>query len=240
VGPWRPVITWSRETFLDEIANDPAGYMAGRDRLRRFYPNPLKHRVAMDDILAPILSLEDYPRGFLLLHEENVTIAQAYDVPSRFVFANDIRTMDHLENDYENGCLSLDSLYLGDNRGLKIQGSVLIGIRLEYADRWVYRYNRTDHGALDRSSGSCLQVAAGLHAALLTLVGEDTDDRLEKGLHFCEDLSGTAFERLSTQKLDSLEVILPPSAEVPWDNEAAGSCAGRALPPAQNTALSAR
>jgi len=243
VDPWRPVITWSRETFLDEIANDPAGYMAGRGRMQSFYPNPLKHRVAMDDILAPILSLKVYPRGFLLLHEENVTIAQACDVPSRFVFANDIRTMDHLESCYDNGRLSLDDLHLGDNRGLKIRGSVLVGIRLEYPDRWVYRYNRTGHDALDGSSGSCLQVAAGLHAALLTLVGENADDRLEKGIYFCEDLSGTAFERLAAQNLDSVEVVLPANADVPWDDfaavDAAGSETKLRVQPADNLPLPA-
>ncbi len=210
-GRWRPVITWSRETFIDEIANDPAGYMEGRDRLRLLYPNPLKNRMAMDDILSPILSLAVYPRGFLLLHEENLTIAQCRDVPSRFLFANDMRTMDHLERSYDRGTLTVDSLSLGDNLELDIRGTATIGVRLEYGDRWVYRYNRTDHGAMAGSSGSCLQVAAGLRAALLTLAGEGPEDRLTPGLYFCEDLWQTSFPRRVEETLDAVEIEVAPA-----------------------------
>ncbi len=206
---WRPVITWSRETFIDEISNDPAGYMEGRDRLRRLYPNPLKNRVPMDDILSPILPLAVYPKGFLLLHEENLTIAQRYDIPSRFVFANDMRTMDHLEDCYDRRGVSVDDLFLGDNRELDIRGTALVGVRLEYEDRWVYRYNRTDHGAVPGSSGSCRQVAAGVLAALETLAGDGAKGGLHSGLHFCEDLFGTVFEPLAEEKLGSITAILP-------------------------------
>jgi len=231
-GKWRPVITWSRETFIDEIANDPAGYMEGRDRLRRLYPNPLKNRMPMDDILSPILPLAVYPRGFLLLHEENLTIAQRDDLPSRFLFANDMRTMDHLEGCYDRGALSVDSLFLGDNLDLEVRGAATIGIRLEYEDRWVYRYNRTDHGAMPGSSGSCLQVAAGLRAALLTMAGQAPEDRLQEALYFCEDLSETLFPRRVEEVLDSCEIVVPvekgdcrrgvaqSSASGPWDRTA--------------------
>jgi hypothetical protein len=183
--------------------------MTGRDRLCRLYPNPLKNRVAMDDILAPILPLARYPRGFLLLHEENITLAQKHDLFSRFVFANDMRTMDEMENSYDRGDLTVDSLFLGDNRELDICGTALIGIRLEYDDRWVYRYNRTDHCAMPGSSGSCRQVAAGLRAALLTLAAEGPRDRLDAGLFFCEDLGGTSFPRRVAETLDSCETTVP-------------------------------
>ena len=214
-GRWCPLITWSRETFIDEVANDPAGYMNGKDRLCRLYPNPLKHRVAMDDILAPILPLTRYPRGFLLLHEENITLAQKHDVFSRFVFANDMRTMDELESRFDRGDLTVDSLFLGDNRQLDICGTVLIGVRLEYDDRWVYRYNRTDHCEMPGSSGSCRQVAAGLRAALLTLAGDGTRDRLNAGLYFCEDLLGTGFPQRVAEVLGSCETTVPVPSGAP-------------------------
>jgi hypothetical protein len=215
-GAWRPVITWSRETFIDEITNDPAGFMEGRDRLRRLYPNPLKNRMPMDDILSPILPTAVYPRGFLLLHEENLTIAQRHDLPSRFLFANDMRTMDHLAACYDRGTLTLDALFLGDNRDLDVRGGALIGVRLEYEDRWVYRYNRTDHAAMPGSSGSCLQVAAGLRAALLVLAAEDPKDRLTEGLFFCEDLCETSFPQRVEETLDSREIAVPAEKETRW------------------------
>jgi hypothetical protein len=163
----------------------------------------------MEDILAPVFPLTVYPRGFLLLHEENVTLATKYDLASRFVFANDIRTMDHLEGCYDRGKLTVESLFLGDNRELDICGSVLVGVRLEYQDHWVYRYNRTDHLAMAGSSGSCLQVAAGLRAALLTLAGAGSRDRLAEGIHFCEALSETVFPQRVQEALECRELIVP-------------------------------
>jgi len=195
---WLPIITWSRETLLDEIVNDPAGYMDGKDKLRLMYPNPLKNRVSMEDVLRPIMDLEEYPRGFLLLHEENITMAQRYDTPSRFLFAIHPRTMDYLEEIYDRqGRVPVDKLTLGDNREVILKGSVTVGVLLEYEDRRIYTFNTTPHDSITGSSGSCWQVAAGLHGALFALLGE----RLTGGLYFTEDLFGTSFERLVEENL---------------------------------------
>jgi saccharopine dehydrogenase-like NADP-dependent oxidoreductase len=115
-GP--PIIAWSRETLVDEIVNDPAGYVEGRNKIRLVQPNPLKNRVSMEEVLRPIMNLPVYPRGFLLLHEENITLGQEYDVPSRFIFSLKTETMDYLEEVYDkNSEVPLDTLALGDNRG---------------------------------------------------------------------------------------------------------------------------
>jgi hypothetical protein len=131
---WLPIITWSRETFLDEIINDPAGYMDGKDKLRLLHPNALKNRVSMKDVLEPIMALKEYPRGFLLLHEENLTLAQRYDIPSRFMFAIDPGTMDYLEALYDTwGSVPVETMKLGDNRAIALRGSVTVGVMLQYA-----------------------------------------------------------------------------------------------------------
>ena len=51
-------------------------------------------------------------------------------------------------------------------------------------------------------SGSCWQVAAGLHSALSTL----TEDSLEKRVYFVEDLLGTTCERLMIDNLPMQEL----------------------------------
>lgn len=205
VNGWCPVVTWSRETFLDEIVNDPAGYMAGRDRLCSIAPNPLKNRVSMEEILKPIMALSCYPKGFLLLHEENITLAQQWDFGSKFLFAIDPRTMDYLETVYDRqGRVPLEDLQLGDNRRIPIQGRVTIGVRLEYPEQAVYLFNTTFHETIVGASGSCWQVAAGIEAALCTLL----DAPLPEKLFFMEDLFGTGCERNVMQNLPMESVVL--------------------------------
>ncbi len=60
--------------------------------------------------------------------------------------------------------------------------------------------------ASDRAgvTGSCLQVAAGLHAAFRTVV----EDPLEKRVYFVEDLLGTTCERLMMANLPMQHVVV--------------------------------
>ncbi len=204
-GGWMPLIAWSRETLLDEIINDPAGYVEGRDKIRFIYPNPLKNRIPMENFLRPILDLPLYPRGFLLLHEENISLGQHYDVPSRFLFSLHPKTMDYLEEVYDqNQEIPLNALTLGDNRSIPLRGSATVGVCLEYERTRRYFFNITDQGAISGVSGSCWQVAAGLHAALWTLI----EDSLEKRVHFVEDLLGTTCERLMLDNLPVQERVI--------------------------------
>ena len=68
----------------------------------------------------------------------------------------------------------------------------------------VYLFNTTRHESLPWVSGSCWQVAAGLHAALFTLLG----DSLQNRVYFVEDLLGTSCERLIAENLSVRELIV--------------------------------
>jgi hypothetical protein len=207
-----PVIAWSRETLVDEIVNDPAGYVEGRNRIKFIQPNPLKNRVSMEEVLRPIMTLPAYPRGFLLLHEENITLGQEYDVPSRFLFSLKTETMDYLEEIYDKkGEVPLDTLVLGDNRKVLLKGEATVGVCLEYEGTQEYYFNTTAQGSVPGVSGSCRQVAAGLHAALWTVI----DDPLEKRVFFVEDLLGTSCERLMMKNLPMQEVVIRKSPSRP-------------------------
>jgi Saccharopine dehydrogenase NADP binding domain len=200
-----PVIAWSKETLLDEIVNDPAGYVEGRNKIRLIGPNPLKNRLSMEEVLRPIMTLSTYPRGFLLLHEENITLGQEYDVPSRFLFSLKTETMDYLEEVYDKKeAVPPDTLALGDNRKVLLKGEATVGVCLEYEKARQYFLNTTAQGAVPGVSGSCRQVAAGLHAALWTVI----DDPLENRVYFVEDLLGTSCERLMMANLPMQELIV--------------------------------
>jgi hypothetical protein len=201
-----PIIAWSRETLLDEIVNDPAGYVVGKNRIEFAPPNPLKNRVSMEEVLRPIMSLRVYPRGFLLLHEENITLGQKYDVPSRFLFSLKTETMDYLEKVYDKRKeIPLDTLALGDNGKIPLKGKATVGVCLEYENTREYFFNTTPQGEVPGVSGSCRQVAAGLHAAFRTVV----EDPLEKRVYFVEDLLGTTCERLMLNNLPMQHVTIP-------------------------------
>ena len=200
-----PIVAWSRETLVDEIVNDPAGYVEGRNKIRLVQPNPLKNRVSMEEVLRPIMTLPVYPRGFLLLHEENITLGHEYDVPSRFLFSLKTETMDHLEEVYDKkGEIPLNTLALGDNRTVLLKGEATVGVCLEYENSRKYFFNTTSQGTVPGVSGSCRQVAAGLHAALWTVVEEP----LEKRVYFVEDLIGTTCERLMMKNLPMQELVV--------------------------------
>ncbi|HEX9911046.1 MAG TPA: hypothetical protein VGA86_09180, partial [Desulfatiglandales bacterium] len=207
-----PIIAWSRETFMDEIINDPAGYVEGRNKIRFVQPNPLKNRVSMEEVLRPIMNLPVYPRGFLLLHEENITLGQEYDVPSRFLFSLKTETMDYLEEVYDkNSEVPLDTLALGDNKKVLLKGEATVGVCLEYENAREYFFNTTAQGAIPEVSGSCRQVAAGLHAALWTVL----EDPLAKRVYFVEDLVGTTCERLMIENLPMQKAVIRKSPSRP-------------------------
>ncbi|MFH1055492.1 MAG: hypothetical protein V1744_05305 [Candidatus Altiarchaeota archaeon] len=190
-GGWKPMTTWSKHAFIDEVATDSTGFMLGRDNLKEVFPNGLKNMLPMQEILEPIMKLDDYPDGFLVMHDENITIAQKYDVPSKFVYAVNMKTMGALIELYDRkGTVSKDDLILGDNTTCKLSGSDGIGVMLEYDDKRVYYFNTITNSEVAGTSATCLQVATGVYAALFTLL----TDSMENGAYFVEDIFDTSYK----------------------------------------------
>jgi hypothetical protein len=75
---------------------------------------------------------------------------------------------------------------------------------LEYENTREYFFNTTPQGEVPGVSGSCRQVAAGLHAAFRTVL----EDPLEKRVYFVEDLLGTTCERLMLNNLPVQHVVV--------------------------------
>ncbi|MFH1024376.1 MAG: saccharopine dehydrogenase NADP-binding domain-containing protein [Planctomycetota bacterium] len=175
---WRPLVTWSKHEFLTEIARNPTGLFDGR--VTTLAPdNALRHLVDLKPLLAPVLKLDEYPKGFLVLHEENLTMGRALGIPSKFLYAIHPRTMRFLvERFRRTGRILEGDLELGDNLSIPLAGSDTVGVCLEYPRRRVYYMNRVDNTTIVGTNATCLQVATGIYAALFTLLLDRLPNRI--------------------------------------------------------------
>jgi hypothetical protein len=183
---WRPMMTWSLREFIVESVRDPSGIALGRDRIEHLSPNSLRHRVDMENILAPIMQLPQYPHGFQVLHEENVSIAQRYNIPSQFIYAYNIQTMDYLVNLYNTKHnVFMKDLTIGNNSDEPLAGEDSIGVMLQYPHKRVYYFNSIANTDVIGTNATYTQVAIGIVSALLVLLF-DTD--VKNQVYFVEDL----------------------------------------------------
>ncbi|OHE79893.1 MAG: hypothetical protein A2107_13955, partial [Verrucomicrobia bacterium GWF2_62_7] len=135
---WRPTLTWSRRQYLTEVAWDPTGKVVdGKAVVLR--TNALQNREPMHALLRPVMPLDSYPHGWLVLHEENLTLGQRLGVSSKFIYAIDQRTMAHLTRRWrQRGTLHVSDLEIGDNTVAPLDGTDTVGVCLEYDRRRVY------------------------------------------------------------------------------------------------------
>jgi homospermidine synthase len=181
VQNWKFMMTWSLREYIIESIEDPSGKMLGKNNLQQLHPCALSHRVDMKPFLEPILKLDRYPRGFQVLHEENCSIAQKYDIPSQFVYAVNLKTMDTLVELYkEKHKFTVHDLILGDNTSIFLDGADSIGVILEYDDKKVYYFNTEPNISVIGTNGTYTQVVVGIFSALFTLL----KDKLDKKIYF--------------------------------------------------------
>jgi hypothetical protein len=200
VDGWRPLITWSRREFLTETVWEPTGLVVDGE-LKMLRTNALGHREDMGPIMAPVVPLPSYPRGFLVLHEENLKLGQALGVSSKYLYAIHPRTMAYMVRRWrERGRLRISDLHVGDNTTVPLEGSDTIGVCLEYPGRRVYYLHGLANGAVVGTNATCTQVAVGVYAALITLLQE----RLAPRIYFATDLYDTVYPRVlfSNQRVE--------------------------------------
>lgn len=204
-----PMVTWSVKKFLEEVSEEPSVVMAGRDQPRKFLPNAIENRICMKKILSPILALKEYPEGFIVPHDEIVSLAQKYNVPAHFVYAINIGTMKKMIAAYqERHRLFLGDLLLGDNLGETLDGADSIGVLLEYHDKKVYYFNAIANVSVRGTNATYTQVVTGIIAALLTLA----HDTIPSGAHFVEDLEDSYFERYIFDRMQVQEYVFDKDA----------------------------
>lgn len=227
---WRPLITWSRQEFLTEAVWDSTGLVVDGE-LRMLGSNALESREDMRPVMEPVLALPSYPRGLLVLHEENIKLGQKLGVSSKFLYAIHPRTMDYLERLWrERGSVQAGDLEFGDNTSIPLIGSDTIGLLLDYPDKRVYYVHSLANEDVAGTSATCAQVAVGIEAALTTLLSE----RLLPRIYFASDLYGTVYRDVVFDSLRVESFVLSkrkrpqPAANAPLLTTLASRCANGA------------
>jgi homospermidine synthase len=187
---WHPMMTWSIHEFLIEAVRDPSGIVLGKNKVKKLLPNALENRKSMERILKPIMKLNTYPQGLTVLHEENLSIGFKYNIPSKFIYAVNPKTMDVLTKIYERkGNVTKNDLELGDNTNEILDGADSIGVILDYHDKQVYYFNTISNVAVIGTNATYTQVIVGIFAAIFTLLF----DKLKPAVYFVEDLYDTHY-----------------------------------------------
>lgn len=186
---WRPVITWSRKEFLTEAVWERTGAVVDGAPLLK-PTNALQHREDLGPIMKPVLPLPSYPRGFLVLHEENLTIGRALGASSKFIYALHPKTMAYITRRWRSrGEVPITDLEVGDNTSIPLKGADTVGVYLDYPRHRVYYLHSMANRDVVGTSATCSQVAVGIFAALFTLLHE----RLPPRIYFVGDLYDTLY-----------------------------------------------
>lgn len=189
---WRPIITWSRREFLTEIVWEPTGDVVN-GKVRMLESNALQNRVDLGPIMRPIIPLPDYPRGYLVLHEENVKLGRALGASSRYIYAIHPRTMRYLDQVWRrHGTVRIGDVEVGDNTTIPLVGADTIGVMLQYPRQRVYYVNTKANADTLGTNATCAQVAVGVYAALITLLTEPLRPRV----YFASDLYDTVYRHI--------------------------------------------
>jgi len=203
VDHWRPLITWSRREFLTETVWEPTGQV-DHGRVRVFDSNALANRVNLGPIMEPVHKLPSYPRGVLVLHEENIKLAQKFGISSKYIYALHPKTMDFLVRRWrERGTVLISDLEVGDNTSIPLTGSDTIGVCLQYPRKRVYYLHSLSNQSVVGTNATCAQVAIGVWAALTTMLTEPLQSRV----YFPTDLYGTIYPHVlfSNQRVEVFE-----------------------------------
>ena len=189
---WRPVVTWSRKEFLTECVWEPTGIVVeGKPVV--FETNSLANRQEMRSIMRPVVSLRSYPRGFLILHEENLTLGRRFGVSSKFLYAIHPKTMAYMVRRWrKRGEFLLNDIGVGDNTSLPLTGEDTIGVCLEYPRQRIYYVHSLANRSVVGTNATCAQVAVGVYAALFTLLR----NKLAPRVYFPGDLYDTLYPRV--------------------------------------------
>ena len=146
--------------------------------MRVFDSNALANRVNLGPIMEPVHNCV-LPRGFLVLHEENIKLAQKFGISSKYIYALHPKTMDFLVRRWrEHGTVLISDLEVGDNTSIPLTGSDTIGVCLQYPRKRVYYVHSLSNQSVVGTNATCAQVAIGVWAALTTMLTEPLQSRV--------------------------------------------------------------
>lgn len=200
VDGWRPMLTWSRREFLTETVWERTGYV-DQGEVRLLESNALQNRIDLQPIMEPVCPLDEYPRGFLVLHEENVKLGTAYGATSKYIYALHPKTMDYLVRLWKKqGTVRISDLEVGDNTSVPLTGTDTIGVCLQYPHRRIYYVHSLANASVVGTNATCAQVAVGVWAGLTALLTE----KLKPRVYFASELYDTIYPHVlfSNQRVE--------------------------------------
>jgi len=198
------MVTWCVPEFIVELVTDPAEIMLGDKKIKSMYPNGLYHHQDLKHLFEPILKMDYYPQGCVVMHEECITVGERWNIPMKFIYTVNQETMNFIKNTYDQkGKIEEKDLVLAKNFDDPLLGADNIAMRLEYDDKAVYYFNSAANENLKECSGTIFQVTVGVYAALYTLL----QNNLEPGIYYPEDLLDTFFPKFLTDNMMIQEFV---------------------------------
>jgi len=202
---WKPIVTWSKKQFIEEMINGPAGVMYGRDEPFEFSKNSLFIELKLGKFLKNVNVQAPNSKGFLTSHEECFSLAQKYDIPTKYLYGLHENTMKYLKKVYiKNGKITKKDILFGDNQKIPMKGADNIGLILRYNNKDIIYFNSISNDNATRTNATLIQVTVGVYAALFTLL----DDDIYPGAHFVEDLFHTNYKKYLFDNMVVQEIIV--------------------------------
>ncbi|MBM9535721.1 hypothetical protein [Desulfobulbus alkaliphilus] len=168
VDPGTPFITWSKRQFLAESVIDYSGYCGEGGKYQELDVPAIVHPISMEQFLRPILSLDEYPLGMIVPHDEIISLSQYFGIPGQFVYAVHPLSLERLRSIYAaRGTVQELELTLLNNIDTPLQGSDTIGVWLKYRDYRVGCWCQVFHKDVIGTNATLYMVAVGVLASLL-------------------------------------------------------------------------
>lgn len=173
-------ISWAPECFLDEVILNYPMFV------RQHVPLVSYNRV-MDYEYPITLGLIQF-NGFLMAHEEVISLGKLLDMEIGFLYRVNDHTINWIRANREDEDKLWDSKHkLLDPQENKIIGEDLVGVLLVYENKERFMYNVQHNTAVFdqyQTSATYFQVASGLYAAICSLLL----DELPKGIFWVDEL----------------------------------------------------
>lgn len=180
----RPYITWSKEMFLGEVADEDSGYSGlGGRYIEKKGKNAISNLESLEPFLSKIKPMKRYPKGMVVPHEEVIIMSERLEIPGKFVYAINEESFKKIANIEKEGRKDLRqevemiNPHKEDNQLL---GGDLIGVCLNYKNKSIYYYVDLLNKNIKYTSATLYLVGLGTLACFLDIIN---GIELEKGVH---------------------------------------------------------
>ena len=171
VDPGTPFITWSKRQFLVESVIDPSGYCGEGGKYIELDAPAISNPVSTQTHLSPIATLDEYPLGMIVSHDEILSLSQLLGIPGQFVYAIHPLSLKRLRTIHSQyGTVAEAELTMLDNTTIPLDGSDKIGVWLNYTESRVCRWCEVFHKDITGTNATLFMVAVGVLAHLLDFI----------------------------------------------------------------------